>query len=56
MQVIIKNMKDTEICKNCGKPKWRHYKIPKLEGEIQKFECEIVRDSGINYRFKKSKT
>ncbi|KKM19612.1 hypothetical protein LCGC14_1653800, partial [marine sediment metagenome] len=44
-----------EICENCGKPKKRHYEAPVLEGEKPIFECSIVRDSGINYRFKPKK-
>lgn len=44
-----------QICANCGKPKSRHYEAPTLEGEKPIFECEIVRDSGKNYRFKKIK-
>lgn len=42
-----------EICRNCGEPKWRHYEVSILEGEKPIFECSIVRDSGINYKFRK---
>lgn len=46
---------DNSICANCGKPKWRHYEVPVLETEKPFWECEIVRNSGVNYRFKKEK-
>ena len=44
---------DKEICANCKEPKWKHYEVPTIEGEKKIFECQIVRDSGKNYRFRR---
>ncbi len=49
------NNQGDEICANCGEPKSKHYEVSVLEGEKPYFQCSIVRDSGINYRFKLKK-
>ncbi len=46
---------ENDICENCGELKRNHYEVPVLEGQKPIFECEIIRGSGKNYRFKPKK-